>query len=560
METACGEAGGPRRPQCKMKSYLMERFFSEPVEALDKRLESAESIFNSLPMDPFTEVKQEELEEQEGDEHPLDYSEVQVASPPCPHHPHLAAESCSPKHSLSPLPPSASSSPVQRVTIQTSSSSPPPGWRVSPVPWRALLAPEELSPTGSSPPLPRPSVIGPNPRWSTDPPAKRLKMSPVADNEDQIDSRILATEASGGFQGNPLSVTSSPASSDWDQQQRPLQAPGYLERYRQLAMEEVPKRTSSVIVRHSKGRPMSSAEQREPSRPGKDGECWKKSKDQKPQASEESQEERLQQISDQENQCNERLKHGSQNRRFSVGGRGRLIQEESSIYQIRPERPDISDRLYPGGPAGSLGAYDRIHRRGHERLRGHHEIPGTQQRGLMEHDEYGPKRIEGQHHNVVESGHGDPDRLHQSGSPYEREWLSHLQQLRAGFAYRMMEAQHGQRSSGSWPPAVPPLHQQNPFQGSGLPQRYPLQLPRFPGGELRQPRPSGSMPPSSTITSLQQQASPPDRTTSPASPSSNIPISSVHADVLVPATKGKRGRPRKHAPKLPLPPLYVFIR
>lgn len=26
------------------------------------------------------------------------------------------------------------------------------------------------------------------------------------------------------------------------------------------------------------------------------------------------------------------------------------------------------------------------------------------------------------------------------------------------------------------------------------------------------------------------------------------------------ATKGKRGRPRKHAPKLPLPPLYVFIR
>ena len=25
-------------------------------------------------------------------------------------------------------------------------------------------------------------------------------------------------------------------------------------------------------------------------------------------------------------------------------------------------------------------------------------------------------------------------------------------------------------------------------------------------------------------------------------------------------SKGKRGRPRKHAPKLPLPPLYVFIR
>ena len=24
--------------------------------------------------------------------------------------------------------------------------------------------------------------------------------------------------------------------------------------------------------------------------------------------------------------------------------------------------------------------------------------------------------------------------------------------------------------------------------------------------------------------------------------------------------RGKRGRPRKHAPKIPLPPLYVFIR
>ena len=65
METGGVEAGAPMRPQCKMKSYLMERFFNEPVEALDERLESAESNFNSLPMDPFTVVKQEELEEGE---------------------------------------------------------------------------------------------------------------------------------------------------------------------------------------------------------------------------------------------------------------------------------------------------------------------------------------------------------------------------------------------------------------------------------------------------------------------------------------------------------------
>ena len=35
----------------------------------------------------------------------------------------------------------------------------------------------------------------------------------------------------------------------------------------------------------------------------------------------------------------------------------------------------------------------------------------------------------------------------------------------------------------------------------------------------------------------------------------------VGAEVTGPGPgKGKRGRPRKHAPKLPLPPLYVFIR
>ena len=564
---ACGEGGGPRKPQCKMKSYLMERFFNEPVEALDKRLESAESNLNSLPMDPFTEVKQEELEEQEEGEHPLDYSEVQVASPPCPHH--LPTESCSPQHSLSPLPPTASSSPVQRVTIQTSSGSPPPGWRVSPVPWRALLAPEELSPPRSPPP-PRPSVIGPNPRWSTEPPAKRLKMSPVPENRDQIDSRILATEASGGFQGNPLSMTSSPAPPDWDQQ-RPVPAQGYLERYRQLAMEEVPKRTSSVIVRHSKGRPVSSPQQRETPKQGKAGQqWWEEGRHQKQEATEE---ERLQHTSEQESLCQERLKHGTENMRFAARGRpGRPTLEEPSMYQMRPERPDMCDRLYPGGPE-SLGAYDRLHG-GHERLRDldrpHQERPDSQ-RGLGGNDEYGPKRTEGQH-NSSENGHGGPKRpqgggfLARPGPPFdERQWLSHLQQLRAGFAYRMMEAHHGQQrpQPGSWPP--PPLTPQHRFHGAGgLPQGHPLQVPRFPGaGPLHQSRPSGSLHPSSTVTSLQQQqqASPPDRSMSPASPSStNMPTSSGQPDVLVPSTKGKRGRPRKHAPKLPLPPLYVFIR
>ena len=63
-----------------------------------------------------------------------------------------------------------------------------------------------------------------------------------------------------------------------------------------------------------------------------------------------------------------------------------------------------------------------------------------------------------------------------------------------------------------------------------------------------------------------------DHPASPGSPevSSTTPPLDTGANVTVPGDissshglghgKGKRGRPRKHAPKLPLPPLYVFIR
>merc|ERR1719495_449230 len=118
----------------------------------------------------------------------------------------------------------------------------------------------------------------------------------------------------------------------------------------------------------------------------------------------------------------------------------------------------------------------------------------------------------------------------------------------------MMEAQ--QRPP---PLTFPPQHV---FHGAaaGLPHKHPPLLERFPGGEEhRQPRPSSSSQPSSTITS--QQDSPPTRPGSPASPSTSLPTSSSNqGDMMPAATKGKRGRPRKHAPKLPLPPLYVFIR
>ena len=68
---------------------------------------------------------------------------------------------------------------------------------------------------------------------------------------------------------------------------------------------------------------------------------------------------------------------------------------------------------------------------------------------------------------------------------------------------------------------------------------------------------------SSTVTSshARQDHSPP----SPSSSLSPNPSSTNHQRSESPSLfngpgKGKRGRPRKHAPKLPLPPLYVFIR
>jgi len=83
--------------QYKMKSKMMNKFFNDPVEALDLRLGKAEDNIKSVEAwlaNPLTEVKQEEaagglfandhLHNHVKLECPLDYSEVQVATPPTP--------------------------------------------------------------------------------------------------------------------------------------------------------------------------------------------------------------------------------------------------------------------------------------------------------------------------------------------------------------------------------------------------------------------------------------------------------------------------------------------
>lgn len=54
---------GPPSPdqhaQFKPKRKLMTKFLNEPVDALDLRLANAEKNLSTLPVDPFTDIKQE---------------------------------------------------------------------------------------------------------------------------------------------------------------------------------------------------------------------------------------------------------------------------------------------------------------------------------------------------------------------------------------------------------------------------------------------------------------------------------------------------------------------
>ena len=67
--------------QYKIKSKLINKFFNEPVEALDLRLTKFEEIFSieNWCDNPLTQIKQEEDEPTA--DIPLDYSEVRLVTP-----------------------------------------------------------------------------------------------------------------------------------------------------------------------------------------------------------------------------------------------------------------------------------------------------------------------------------------------------------------------------------------------------------------------------------------------------------------------------------------------
>ena len=105
--------------------------------------------------------------------------------------------------------------------------------------------------------------------------------------------------------------------------------------------------------------------------------------------------------------------------------------------------------------------------------------------------------------------------------------------------------------------------------------RLPLQPPPsrdWPGVQSPSADLNPSYSPSENISSSEAQEPPPLLNISPYSPAvpaeGDVEVpggpssvgSSGSAGKAVPGAGGKRGRPRKHEPKIPLPPLYVFIR
>lgn len=196
---------------------------------------------------------------------------------------------------------------------------------------------------------------------------------------------------------------------------------------------------------------------------------------------------------------------------------------------------------------------ERLHQRQqeerlHQRQLGYEAAERQQHPGWKQEEERAHERLQGCE---GMAGPGPPPP-----PAFNRQWLNHLQQLRAGFAYKMIEAQRHQLGRGGAPPMYRPPQLPLPFRGPpSLPVGPALQGPRYTPDLSSRPAlpiPRSYAVPSSTVTS--DQTSP-----SRQSPPPQLPPD-TSSQPPEPHTKGKRGRPRKHAPKLPLPPLYVFIR
>ena len=615
--------------QFKLKSNLMNKFFNEPVDALDLRLANAEENLSSLPVDPFTEIKQEEEEKNSfcSDEHPLDCSEVQVATP-APTYlderiespTYRNGEGVFSEEDLPPLICKESVKPnentfkdIQRVTLRASSSShtlspsnyqqDSSGWRISPIPWRNLIAPGQQELYSEEPA--RDSRFHGQASDYRMPPyhyENRNGLPPMYESQ--------GNKLCGGSRTSPTNLSQRGYYAD----RAPVNDSQSL----------IPDRINVIDY-------------------GRENLHHKRLHDQVP-------------MSDREYPPAKRFKRFADtddiDRRISLVES--IDRNENPLITNRERNNDISrsyhqkyedknavwwknfpaDKLHVPPSQGYMNRYQELMGEGSENSRLHHQIAESNHHEKPESQVQQPtngsmsdikprrlnsvivRNMSGMPKNVIPN-HGLPQRhcgsneemlkdeaekyhlhlhLHQNEPPpfptdgglMDRNWLKKLQNLRAGFAYKMMEAQ---RQQGFGPhPYHPPDY--DPCS------RFPNQLPRkfnneFPLPETfprqRQklakavnevpyhnphnvktestqylPKPEQIYKCSSTVTSNTTGVNSSAMKGSEKSPEGDeyAGNQNVDASVISPNLpgKGKRGRPRKHAPKLPLPPLYVFIR
>ena len=181
------------------------------------------------------------------------------------------------------------------------------------------------------------------------------------------------------------------------------------------------------------------------------------------------------------------------------------------------------------------------------------------------------------------SGHYHPyRRLHSSLSlaSDHQDWLDNLARLRERIASQIQEqklaSEHGQSSIGEY-------QQRHPPYVSYSSHLSPIKAEPEEVKEVK--KPSSILEDHDRVSSMFLH--PPTKASwfgfRPPSPSAERkPVANSHVSSHVypqtrdyldtcfysagesffsdPASRAKRGRPRKHAPKVPLPPLYVFIR
>lgn len=626
------EETSPHGTQFKLKSNLMNKFFNEPVDALDLRLAKAEENLSSLPVDPFTDIKQEEEEKHSicSDEYPLDCSEVQIATPAPAYLDERiqslnsfskAKEEVLNQQDIPPLickelvnPSENSFADIQRVTLRASSSShnlspssyqqDPSGWRISPIPWRNILAPGEQElysedpardtrfhgQTGDyrMPPYHYENRNSLPSRYET--PTSKCYMgtrSPTnlsqrnyyAERAPVNDSPILVPDRINVIDYGRDTIHHKRLHDQIPQSERDFPQAKRFKRFADT--EDIDRRISLVESIGTENPLVSNREMNQDANTSyhqnygdKNALWWKNFSSDKIHVPP-SQKYR--------NRCEELMGEQPENNRLhqQIVDSNHHEKSESQVQEptngsmsdVKPQRMNsVIVRNMSGRPNNVIQ---------HHNLQQPHISTNVSNSEMFKDEgpKFGPKHL---------PQNEPPSFMHDNGL-MDRNWLKKLQNLRAGFAYKMMEAQ---RQQGFGPPPYHPQHY-NPnarfpnqptrkFNNEiPLPEHFPTHPHEHANKSINEipyhlannskpesaqyvPKPEQIYKCSSTITSNNTGVSSSAIKGSENSPECDEYSPNQTIDTSIKSVsqsgKGKRGRPRKHAPKLPLPPLYVFIR